>query len=88
MTPTLLLLVRLHRALTNHFEGLVLFTLAVVALALTGRSSGFTLACAWTYLAARIIYVPAYAFGWVPWRSVVWGVGWLATAAMMLAAVL
>jgi uncharacterized MAPEG superfamily protein len=79
---------RLHRALTNHFEGLALFTLAVVALALTGKASGFTLACAWTYLAARVLYVPAYALGLVPWRSVVWFAGWLATLAMMLAAVL
>ena len=77
---------RLHRAMTNHFEGLVLFTLAVVALALTGRSNGFTLACAWTYLAARVLYVPAYALGLVPWRSAVWLVGWAATVAMMAVA--
>ena len=79
---------RLVRALDNHFEGLILFTLAVVALALAGQSSGFTLACAWTYLAARVLYVPAYALGLVPWRSVIWLVGWLATVAIMLAAVL
>ncbi len=79
---------RLHRALTNHFEGLVFFTLAVVALALTGEGNHFTLACAWTYLAARVLYVPAYALGLVPWRSLVWAVGWLATVAMILAAVL
>ena len=79
---------RLHRALTNHFEGLVLFTLAVVALALTGEADHITLACAWTYLAARVLYVPAYALGLVPWRSVVWVVGWLATVAMLLAAAL
>lgn len=77
---------RLHRAMTNHFEGLVLFTLAVLALALTGRSSPFTLACAWTYLAARVLYVPAYALGLVPWRSAVWLAGWLATVAMMAVA--
>ena len=79
---------RLHRALSNHFEGLVLFTLAVVALALTGASNGLTLLCAWTYLAARVLYVPAYALGLVPWRSAVWLVGWLATVAMMIVAVL
>lgn len=77
---------RLHRALTNHFEGLVLFTLAVVALALSGRASGLTAACAWTYLAARALYVPAYALGWVPWRSVIWAVGFAATVAMILVA--
>ena len=79
---------RLHRALSNHFEGLVLFTLAVVALALSGKATGFTAACAWTYLAARVLYVPAYALGLVPWRSVVWFVGWIATVAMMAVAAL
>lgn len=77
---------RLFRALHNHFEGLVLFTLAVVALALTGGSNSFTLACAWVYLAARVLYVPAYALGLVPWRSLVWAVGWLATVAMLVVA--
>lgn len=79
---------RLHRALTNHFEGLVLFTLAVVALSLTGRANAFTAACAWAYLAARVLYVPAYALGLVPWRSLVWLVGWLATVAMLIVAAL
>jgi uncharacterized MAPEG superfamily protein len=43
---------------------------------------------AWAYLAARILYVPAYAMGLVPWRSVVWFVGFGATVAMILAALL
>ena len=79
---------RLQRALNNHFEGLILFTLAVVVVTLSDQSSGFTAACAWVYLGARILYVPAYAFGLVPWRSVIWGVGFLATVAMMVAALL
>lgn len=77
---------RLIRALDNHFEGLILFTLAVVVVTLSGRAGALTAACAWAYLAARVLYVPAYAFGWVPWRSVIWSVGWLATLAMLLAA--
>ena len=79
---------RLGRAFANHFEGLTLFTLAVLALALTERANAFTLAMAWTYLAARILYVPAYALGLVPWRSAVWLVGWLATVAMLVVAAL
>ena len=79
---------RLQRALNNHFEGLILFTLAVVVVTLSDQSSGFTAACGWVYLGARILYVPAYAFGLVPWRSVIWGVGFLATVAMMVAALL
>jgi uncharacterized MAPEG superfamily protein len=78
---------RLFRALNNHFEGLILFTLAVVVVTLSGQSSGFTAACAWTYLVARLLYVPAYAFGLVPWRSLIWMVGFGATTLMLLAAI-
>ena len=77
---------RLQRALNNHFEGLVLFTLAVVVVTLGGQANGLTAACAWIYLAARILYVPAYVLGWVPWRSVIWAVGFAATMLMILAA--
>lgn len=77
---------RLFRALDNHFEGLILFTLAVVVVTLGGAASAFTAACAWIYLAARVLYVPAYAFGWTPWRSIIWLVGFFATAAMIVAA--
>lgn len=77
---------RLFRALNNHFEGLILFTLAVVVVTLSGQSSGLTAACAWTYLIARVLYVPAYAYGLVPWRSLIWMVGFAATTLMLLAA--
>jgi uncharacterized MAPEG superfamily protein len=79
---------RLQRALNNHFEGLILFTLAVVVVTLSGQSTGFTAACAWVYLGARTLYVPAYALGLVPWRSAIWGVGFLATVGMMVAALI
>ncbi|WBU59319.1 MAPEG family protein [Paracoccus albus] len=77
---------RLQRALNNHFEGLILFALAVMVVTLGDKGSAFTAACAWIYLAARVLYVPAYAFGWVPWRSYIWMVGFVATMLMMLAA--
>jgi uncharacterized MAPEG superfamily protein len=76
---------RLQRALNNHFEGLILFTLAVVVVTLSGQADAFTAACAWAYLAARVLYVPAYALGLVPWRSVIWAVSWFATLAMLIA---
>ena len=79
---------RLRRAVSNHFEALTLFTIAVVVVALSGSASGFTAACAWIYLGARILYVPAYAYGWAPWRSVIFGVGLTATLLMLLAALL
>lgn len=77
---------RLQRAMTNHFEGLILFTIACAVIALTDQSTALTRICAWTYLAARVLYVPAYAFGLTPWRSLIWFVGFLATVTMLLAA--
>lgn len=79
---------RLQRALNNHFEGLILFTIACVVVTLGGQSTEFTAACGWVYVLARVLYVPAYAFGLTPWRSVVWSVGFLATVLMLLAALI
>lgn len=76
---------RLQRALSNHFEGLTLFTLAVAVVTLGGQSSGLTVACAWIYLLARLVYVPAYVLGWSPGRSMIWAVGFAATMVMILA---
>ncbi len=77
---------RLRRAVNNHFEALAFFTIAVLVVTASVSSSGFTATCAWIYLAARIVYVPAYAYGWAPWRSVIFGVGLTATLLMILAA--
>jgi uncharacterized MAPEG superfamily protein len=77
---------RMQRAMNNHFEGLILFTLAVTVVTLGQQSTGLTQTCAWAYLAARIAYVPAYALGLTPWRSAIWGVGFFATLAMIIAA--
>ena len=79
---------RLFRALNNHFEGLILFSIACVVVTLTEASSPATTVCAFAYLGARVLYIPAYAFGWVPWRSFIWAAGYLATAAMLVAALL
>ncbi len=79
---------RLRRAVDNHFEALALFTVAVLVVTLSGAASALTAACAWIYLAARILYVPAYAFGWSPWRSAIFSVGTLATIVMLIAALL
>ena len=79
---------RLRRAVSNHFEALTLFTIAVVVVTLSGAASAATATCAWLYLAARILYVPAYAFGWTPWRSVIFAIGATATLAMILIALL
>ena len=79
---------RLQRALNNHFEGLILFTLAVVVVTLGNQSTPTTQTAAYTYLAARILYVPAYALGWKPWRSAIWAVGFIATLTMIIASLI
>ena len=78
---------RLQRAFLNHVEWLVLFTIAVVVVTLGEASSQTTETAAWVYLAARVLYVPAYVSG-VPFiRSAIWAVGFFATVAMLIIAV-
>jgi uncharacterized MAPEG superfamily protein len=79
---------RLKRAYANHVEALVPFAAVALLVAVSGQSTGFTAACAWTYLAARVLYVPAYLYGWNPGRSILYGIGYLATGLMAVAALL
>lgn len=79
---------RLVRALNNHFEGLILFTIACTVITISDQSTALTATCAYIYLIARIAYVPAYYFGLVPWRSLIWAIGFGATTLMLLAALL
>ena len=84
--PLSLTTARMQRALSNSFEALITFTIAVVVVTLGGQSSPLTAICAWTFLAARVLYIPAYWFGWAPWRSAIWGAGYLASLIMIIAA--
>lgn len=86
--PLSTLTARLQRAMNNHFEGLILFTLAVTVVTLSGQSTATTATLAYTYLIARIAYIPAYALGLTPWRSVIWAVGWFSTLGLLLAALI
>jgi uncharacterized MAPEG superfamily protein len=79
---------RAQRAMNNHFEGLILFSIAAIAITLAEKSSPLTTTCATLYLSARVLYFPAYLAGIAPWRSVIWFVGFLATCAMLMAALL
>ena len=74
--------------MNNHFEALILFTIAVLVTQASEQNTAYSAACAWVYLGARVLYVPAYVFGLAPWRSVIWLVGLLATFAMLTAAIL
>jgi uncharacterized MAPEG superfamily protein len=76
---------RLQRALNNHFEALILFTIAVLVVTLGHQSTPVTQTAAYIYVAARVLYVPAYALGWQPWRSAIWAAGFFATFTMIIA---
>ena len=79
---------RLQRALNNSFEALIYFTLAVVVVTLGHGSTGLTRTCGWIFLAARALYIPAYWFGWSPYRSAIWATGFTASLVMIISALL
>ncbi len=76
---------RLRRALANHTENIGLFIIAVVLVEFTASNGWITGLAAWTFVAARALYLPAYAFGWVPWRSVIFMAGFLSCFVMIIA---
>lgn len=75
---------RLRRASANFTENIGPFIIAVLVVVLAGKTSALTATLAWVFVAARALYVPAYALGWVPWRSFIWFAGFLATAALLV----
>lgn len=88
LPPISVRLGRLMRAVTNGFEGLVMFAPAALIIAISGQSTPITAVAAWVYVAARILYVPAYAYGLAPWRSVIWMVGLASTLTLLVSALL
>ena len=79
---------RLQRALNNHFEALILFTIAVLVTTLSEQSTWWTATCAWIYLIARVAYVPAYVSGIPGLRSAIWLAGFSATFLILLSALI
>lgn len=75
---------RLRRANANLLENLGPFIIAVLVVVLAGKTSALTAGLAWVFVGARVLYYPAYAFGWVPWRSLIWSVGAVATLALLI----
>ncbi len=63
---------RLRRAFSNFMETYVVFAVFAICLAFAHKSSGVSVAGAWTYLIARIVYVPLYFYGVTGIRSLVW----------------
>ena len=63
---------RLQRAFANYRESFPLFAVAVLVAYLGGRLGTLTAWGAGLYLAARVLYLPLYAFGVPVVRSLVW----------------
>ena len=66
---------RFERLVRNQVEGLALFLPIVLIAAIAGVSNAWTQYGALAYVASRALFVPAFLFGWVPWRSVIWVIG-------------
>lgn len=72
---------RLDRALRNFLETFPLFAALAVAVCIAGKGSAVSHWGAALYLAGRVAYLPAYAFGIYLVRSLIWNV---ATAGIIL----
>ncbi|MES2153097.1 MAG: MAPEG family protein [Pseudomonadota bacterium] len=64
---------RVQRAQANLFETLPLFAIAVLIAHVAGRTNSSTLLGCELFLAARVLYLPLYAFGVPMVRSIAWG---------------
>jgi uncharacterized MAPEG superfamily protein len=71
---------RLERALNNSVTAMALFAPAVLLIVVTDSSTNQSVLACQAFLIARIVYLPAYAFGLVGIRSLAWTVGLLSTA--------
>ncbi|HSH97018.1 MAG: MAPEG family protein [Methylophilaceae bacterium] len=63
---------RLLRAQANLFETLPLFAIAILIATVANKTSWMTEVGAVTYLVARLVYLPLYAFGVPVIRTIVW----------------
>jgi uncharacterized MAPEG superfamily protein len=70
---------RTERAFNNSVIALVLFAIPILVMGLRDNFTGHSLLTAQVFLAARIVYIPAYIFGIIGLRTGVWLVGFVAT---------
>lgn len=70
---------RLDRALNNSGLALALVSPPILVIALRDQSSAASLLAAQVFLAARVVYAPAYVFGVTGIRTLVWTIGFLST---------
>lgn len=85
--PTRPITARLQRAQANLFETLPLFAAAVLIAHVSGRFNDGTVLGCQLFLAARVVYLPLYAFGVPLVRSIAWTVS-IAGLVMVIKSVL
>lgn len=61
---------RLMRAQANFQETLPIAIIALLGVVVAGRTSDWTAFGGWLWLAARVVYLPLYAFGVPVFRSI------------------
>jgi uncharacterized MAPEG superfamily protein len=79
---------RLERAFRNYLETYPFFLSFIVAAVLTHRTNAWTSWGAFTYVLARIIYVPLYASGIPLIRSLAWNVATFGSIAVLVGVIL
>ncbi len=78
---------RMQRAQANLFETLPIFIAAVLLAHLTRYHPVLAAWGAGIYFWARLIYIPAYAAGLSPWRSIIWGVSMIGLLLVLISLV-
>lgn len=69
---------RLRRAAKNGVEAVAVFAPLVLVAHLLGVSNNWTEYASIAFLVSRLSYLPAYALGLVPIRTIVWSLGFFA----------
>jgi len=75
---------RAQRALRNFQETYPAFIALALALVVSGRAGGLGAIGAWTWFAARIVYLPLYLLGIPYLRSLCWVVSMLGLVLMLV----
>ena len=86
MPPPNPLVGRLERAQANFFETFPIFVAAVLIVQVAGLNNRWTALGAILWLAARIVYLPLYAFGVPVARSLVFTIGFAGMVVLLVTA--
>ncbi|MEL6372906.1 MAG: MAPEG family protein [Pseudomonadota bacterium] len=65
---------RMKRAFENHLQTLPWFAIVMVVAHLSKQVDDTVITCGWIYLAARVLYIPAYVVHIPLVRSAVWAI--------------